>query len=271
MKSFIVWSFVVAAACAASGNVDAQDRAAALKELAPTGSLRLGIAVASTMGAGNVVMDEASGKPRGIAVDLGVELAQKLGVPIAFVPYPNSGAITNAADSNAWDVAFIPVDDQRKQKLAFGPAHIVLQSTYLVGPESPIKAAADVDKAGVRVFGVENTATIRAAQRALKNVKVEHVKTGAELFELLKSGKADAIVQSRESLTGLSAKLAGSRVLDGSFLNSFVAIAVPKGRPAALAYAGAFLEEAKKSGSVRRALDNAGLKTSVVAPAGPMP
>jgi polar amino acid transport system substrate-binding protein len=94
-----------------------------------------------------------------------------------------------------------------------------------------------------------------------------YVKTGSELFNLLKDGKADAIVQSRESLTGLSARLPGSRVLPGSFLNSFVAIAVPKGRPAALAYASAFVEDAKASGSVRRALDNAGLKTSTVAPA----
>ena len=65
----------------------------------------------------------------------------------------------------------------------------------------------------------------------------------------------------------LSAKLPGSRMLPGSFLNSFVAVAVPKNRPAALAYVSVFVEDAKAAGSVRRALDNAGLKTSTVAPA----
>jgi polar amino acid transport system substrate-binding protein len=50
-------------------------------------------------------------------------------------------------------------------------------------------------------------------------------------------------------------------------VNSFVAVAVPKQRPAALAYVSAFVEDAKPSGSVRRARDNAGLKTSTVAPA----
>ena len=79
------------------------------------------------------------------------------------------------------------------------------------------------------------------------------MKTAQELFELLQSGKADAIAQSRESLTGLSTRLPGSRVLDGGFLNSFVAIAVPKNKPAALAYVSTFLEEAKASGSLRRA------------------
>ncbi len=241
-------------------------RGAVLKELAPTGKLRLGVAVGPTIGAGNVVMDSASGKPRGVAVDLGTELAQKLGVPIDFVAYPNSGALTDASESGAWDVAFIPVDDERKKRVDFGPAHIVLQSTYLVAPGSTIQTLGEVDRPGVRVAGVENTATARAAARSLKNVTIAHVKTAEDLFDLLRSGKADAIALSREALTALSGKLPASRVLDGGFLNSFVAIAVPKNRPAALAYVSVFIEGAKASGSVRRALDNAGLKTSVVAP-----
>ena len=241
-----------------------------MKELAPTGKLRVGIAVGPSPGAGNVAID-ATGKARGIAADLGAELAQKLRVPVEFVPYPNSGALTDAAASGAWDVAFIPVDDERKKKVEFGPAHVVLQSTYLVAPDSPIRTLADVDKPGVRVAGVENTATARAAQRSLKNVTVTHVKTAQELFELLQSGKADAIAQSREALTGLSTRLPGSRVLEGAFLNSFVAIAVPKNKPAALAYVSIFLEDAKVSGSLRRAIENSGLPVSLAAPAGARP
>jgi polar amino acid transport system substrate-binding protein len=261
----ITCATLAAALCLSLASASADP--AAIKELAPTGKLRLGIATGAIMGAGNVVIDPATSKPRGVAVDLGTELAQKAGVPIEFVPYPNSGALTDDAGANKWDVAFIPVDDKRREKVDFGSPHIVLQGTYLVAPGSAIQTHADVDKPGVRVVGVENTANGRAAQASLKTVKMSYVKTGSELFDMLKDGKADAIVQSRESLTGLSARLPGSRVLPGSFLNSFVAIAVPKGRPAALAYASAFIEDAKASGSVRRALDNAGLKTSTVAPA----
>ena len=43
-------------------------------------------------------------------------------------------------------------------------------------------------------------------------------------------------------------------------------MAVPKGRPAALKIASALLEDAKKSGVVRRALDAAGFKDAEVAP-----
>jgi hypothetical protein len=43
---------------------------------------------------------------------------------------------------------------------------------------------------------------------------------------------------------------------------------VPKGRPAALAYVSAFVEEAKASGLVCRRLDSVGLTNEQVAPAG---
>jgi polar amino acid transport system substrate-binding protein len=46
---------------------------------------------------------------------------------------------------------------------------------------------------------------------------------------------------------------------------------VPKGRPAALAYVSEFIEEAKASGLVRKALDEMGLTSSQIAPAGMKP
>lgn len=268
MRMTIVLAALLASLFAA-GNARAQE-AAAKKELAPTGKLRVGIAVAPTPGAGNVAPD-GSGGYRGVAADLGAELAQKLGVPVEFVPYPNSGALTDAAASGAWDVAFIPVDAERRKKVDFGSAHIVLQSTYLVGPGSPIQTLTDVDKAGVRVAGVENTATARAAAASLKTVTMTLVKNADALFELLRSGQADAIALSRESLTALSAKLPGSRVLPGAYLNSYVAIAVPKGKSAGLAYATAFVDAAITSGSVRRSLDKIGMQTSTVPAPGTKP
>ena len=63
-----------------------------------------------------------------------------------------------------------------------------------------------------------------------------------------------------------STALPGSRILDGSFLQTGIAIAVPKNRPNALAYATVFMEDAKASGMVRRAFDDAGLKDLVVTP-----
>jgi polar amino acid transport system substrate-binding protein len=83
---------------------------------------------------------------------------------------------------------------------------------------------------------------------------------------MLRTGKADAFALSRDSLPPFVAQLPGSRIVDGGFQQTGIAIAVPKNRPNALAYVSAFLEQAKASGSVRRALDKAGFPNDPVAP-----
>jgi polar amino acid transport system substrate-binding protein len=263
--ALVVMIATVATAAAQAVDVDV------LEQLVPTGKLRVGVAAGTTPGTGNVAIDPTSGRPQGIGAELGAALARKLGVEVGWVTYLNSGDLTDAGAAGAWDVAFMPVDEKRKQKLDFGAAHIVLQSTWMVGPGSPIRILADVDVHGTRVVGVENTASARAAQRYLKNVTVGLVKSTDEGFDLLRSGGVDVTGGSRESLVVLSKLLPGSRVLDGAYLNSYVAVAVPKGRPAALAYVSAFVEEAKASGFVRRTLDSFGMQTSVIPPAGTKP
>ena len=87
-------------------------------------------------------------------------------------------------------------------------------------------------------------------------------------IKAMQAGEIDCIALSRESLTGLALKIPGARILDGGFLNSSTAVAVPKGKPEALAYVSQFIEEAKASGLVRKSFDAMNLKNSQVAPAG---
>jgi polar amino acid transport system substrate-binding protein len=245
--------------------------APALKELAPTGKLRVAIGVSPAPSAFYAIKDATTGKFRGVTVDLGTALAQKLGVPVEFIPYLASGEIQAAVNSGVWDVSFMPVDDERKKIMDFGSPYHLLQSTYLVPGGSPIKSIADANATGVRIVGVANTATFRASNRA--SPSASHIAAAGvdEAVEIMRAGKANAIALGRESLGGVAAKLPGSRILDGGFLNSTTAVAVPKGKPVALAYVTAFVEEAKASGLVRRAFDDVGLKSAVVAPAGMQP
>ncbi len=73
-----------------------------------------------------------------MAVTLGSALAKKLGVPVAIVPHKASGEIQNSAADDKWDVAFLPVDAERKKFVDFGNAYHLLQSTFLVAPGSKI-------------------------------------------------------------------------------------------------------------------------------------
>jgi polar amino acid transport system substrate-binding protein len=240
---------------------------AAAKELAPTGKLRVAIAVGPSASALWTVRDAATGKPKGVPVELGTAMAQTIGVPVELVEYASSGDIVASRDKNAWDVTFVPVDDDRKKAIDFGAPYHLLQSTYLIAPGCAIKTLAEANRAGVRIGIVDGTATGRASVAASPNATTLKVKNPDEAVAMMKDGKLDAIALSRESVGGLVDALPGSRVLDEAFLNSTTAVAVPQNRPAARAYVTEFIEEAKASGLVRRALDMMGLKTSQVAPA----
>jgi polar amino acid transport system substrate-binding protein len=236
-------------------------------QLAPTGKLRVAIAIAPSPSAQFAIKDEA-GNYRGVAIILGQALAKKLGVPVELVAHNGSGEIQNSAAANKWDVAFLPVDEERKKFVDFGNAYHLLQSTYLVGPSGKIASVAAANTAGVRIGGVANTATFRTSNKTAPNAThVSFDKTDAAVAAL-RDGQVDALAFSRESLTGLQPKVPGSRILDGGFLNSTTSVAVPNGKPEALAYVSEFIEEAKASGLVRQAFDEMGLKTSQVAPAG---
>jgi polar amino acid transport system substrate-binding protein len=241
---------------------------AATRELAPTGKLRVAIAVGPSASALWTVRDPATGRPRGVPVELGTAMAQKLGVPVELIEYDSSGKIVEARNQNAWDVTFVPVDDDRKKAIDFGAPYHLLQSTYLIAPGSTIQTLTDANCAGVRIAIVDGTATGRASVAASPNATTVRVKNPDEAIEQMKAGQLDAIALSRESVGGLVDALPGSRVLDEAFLNSTTAVAVPQGKPAARAFVTEFIEEAKASGLVRRALDAMGLKSSQVAPAG---
>ena len=243
----------------------------ARRELAPTGKIRVGIAVSPSASAIFAIRDADTGSLRGVTLDLGNALAAQLGVPAQFIEYASSGAITAAASRGEWDVTFMPVDEERKKSVDFGSPYHLLQSTYLVAAGSEIGAVEEANRAQVRIVGIEGTATLRASIRASPKAQHTPVKAPAEAIEMMRSGRSDALAMGRESLAGLQARLPGSRVLDGGFLNSTTAVAVPKNRPAALAYVSEFIEKAKASGLVRRSLDAVGLKSSVVAPAGMKP
>lgn len=263
MKYFRICVLAFAAGVAASQTMAGNEET--MKQLVPTGTLRVGLVVAPAPSAFFVTKD-ARGKPHGVTVDLGTALAKTLGVPVQFFIAPNSGELTDAVANASIDVAFMPVDNERKKRISFRPNYVLIESTYMATAASGAKTIGDVDRAGMRVIGIANTTTIRAATRTLKNTTISPVTAVDDALAALRAGKADAFALSRDSLPVYVKQIPGSRIVDGAFQRTGIAIAVPPNKPDALAYVTAFMEDAKKSGLVRRALDNAGFKEEPVAP-----
>src|SRR6204780_1416513 len=69
-------------------------------EIAPTGKLRVAIAISAAGGAFWCTKNETGGYA-GVPVDLGKEMAAQLGVSVEYVVHQNSGQITDAASKGA--------------------------------------------------------------------------------------------------------------------------------------------------------------------------
>ena len=173
------------------------------------------------------------------------------------------------AKAGVWDVAVVAFDPARRNVIDFAPPHMVVDLTYLVAPGSSIRSVADADKLGIRIAAARGAATALFLERTLKAAKVTPAENEPAAFELLRTGKADALAQNRYLLLGLAERLPGARVLEERFAAAEMTIVLPRGRPAALEYVGAFVARAKSSGAVQRAIDAAGLRGVSVAPGGP--
>jgi polar amino acid transport system substrate-binding protein len=248
----------------ASAMIASPARADALKdEIAPTGKLRVAIAISPAGGAFWSTRNDA-GSFAGVPVDLGKEMAAQLGVPVEYVAYQNSGQITDAVATGAWDVSFLPKDPEREARMSFGPVYDVSDETYIVKAGSLATNFATLDQPGVKVAAVNNTTTMRGAIAHLKNARVSGYQTYDQIFALLKNGEIDAFALSREQLNGMAKKIPGTRVLDQTFRQAITAVAVPLNHPLALAFVTKFMTEATANGTLRKAYDDNGLKDAPI-------
>ncbi|OWT71388.1 hypothetical protein CEY04_23500 [Achromobacter sp. HZ28] len=244
-------------------NAITQDRG----ELAPGGLLRVGVVYAPAMSTFFVELDE-SGAPHGPTVELGKGLAKWLGCEVTFNAVPNSGELADAVEAKQIDVAFMPMDEERKQRVAFGPSYFVIESTALVNADSTFQFTMDLNQRGVRAAGIANTTTIRNAERVLSAAQIVPVSSVEEAMSGLQDKKVDAVVLSRDVLTAYQAKIPSTRVLDGTLHSTGIAVSVAKDRPVGLCAVSSFLESAKSSGLVRKLFDDAGFTSDPVAPPG---
>src|SRR5262252_646954 len=178
---------VFTAALAATGARAAEPPAAVLKDLAPTGKLRATFIASNPV---QVVKDAAG--YRGPAIDLGRELARRLGVPFEPIGHPRAADIVASAKSGAWDIAFLAFDPERADAVDFSPAYLEAHNGYIAPAGSPVAAFADADRSGVRIGVGQNDAVDFHLTRTLKSATLVRNAAGtAGALELVRAGKVD--------------------------------------------------------------------------------
>jgi polar amino acid transport system substrate-binding protein len=239
----------------------------ATKQLAPTGTLRVAVLTSNPIiGA----KDARSGELTGTTVTLARALAERAGVQVRMIEFTAIPVLMAQAGAGLWDVAVIAIDPARRSVVDFAPAHLAADGflTVLVPPGSTARVMADIDQPGKRIAAVRAAAPLMILERTLKEARVVAADNENAAFALMRDGQAEGYAQNRFMLRARAATLPGSRVLEDAFAGLRLAFALPRDRPEAAKFVAEFVEEAKRTGAVQRAIDAAGMTGEVsVAPA----
>ncbi len=265
LKSLACLAFLpLLGACATTTDSVSPD---VVKSLAPTGKLRAAINL------GNPVLaqrDPATGAPRGVSVDLARALGQRLMVPVELVTFDAAGKVFDALQAGSWDVAFLAIEPERAAEIAFSAPYVVIEGTYLVPVDSPLRVIGDVDRDGVRIAVGNKSAYDLFLTRTLKHAQLVRAPTSPAAIEIFVTEHLDAAAGVKQPLVQFAQTHPNVRVMDDRFMAIQQAMGTPREREAGARYLRQFVEEAKASGFVAAGLQRSGQNDAVVAPPSPI-
>lgn len=232
-------------------------------EFAPSGTLIAGVNYGNPV----IAQRPASGdEPQGVGPELARELARRLGVPIKYVVYDTAGKMADAVKQGAWDVAFLAVDPARATDIAFSEPYVLIEGTYLVRNDSPLRRIEEFDRPGLKIAVAAKSAYDLWLTRNVKQAELVRLGTSQTAIDAFVAGQTDVAAGVKQPLVAAAKKTPGVRVIDGAFMTIGQASGVPKARHNAAAYLRGFIEEMKANGFVARTLAKTGAGDATVAP-----
>ena len=148
-------------------------------------------------------------------------------------------------------MAFIGAEPQRAGEIAFSPAYVEIEASYLVPAGSPLLRIDDVDRDGIHVATAARAAYTLFLQRTLRHAALVEAEGLPGAFARFVEMKLDALAGLKPNLVADAGKLPGARVLEGRFTAVQQSMGVPKHRVAAASYLAGFVAEITTSGLLR--------------------
>lgn len=231
----------------------------------PTGRLRAAINL------GNPILahPQGEGGAGGVSVDLAREFARRLGVELDLVVVDTAGKSVDAVANERADIGFFAIDPARGADIAFTAPYVLIEGSYLVRADSPIRANEDVDQAAHRVVVGKGSAYDLFLTRSLREAQIVRAPSSPAVVPTFLEQGADVAAGVRQQLEADARDRPDLRLLEGRFMVIRQAMGVPKSRgEQAAAVLAAFVEEMKASGFVADALARHGIEGASVAPPG---
>jgi polar amino acid transport system substrate-binding protein len=212
-----------------------------------------------------VLVQGTPAAPSGVTVDIGREIAARLGVTAEFRCYAGARESFTATAASEADVCFLAIEPARAARLAFTAPYVLIEGVYAVPRESPLTTAGQVDRPGVRIGVKEGSAYDLFLTRTLRNATVIRGDEGTAVFL---AERLEAAAGVREPMTEFVAAHPGCRLVEGRFMEIPQAVGTAKTKHAeTVGFLHELVEELKSTGFVADALRRSG-QTAPVAPPG---
>lgn len=254
-------AFAIAARPAAAATFAAPS--AAVRDLAPTGRLRVAINYGNTVLAQR---NPETGELTGASVMIAMTIGQRLHVPVELTAFASAGKVFDAFDQGQLDMAFLAVEPERATKIDFSAPYVYIDGTYLVFRNSPYHSVAELDHDGSRIAVARGAAYDLFLSRNLKHATLVRSQTSPSAVAQFINDKLDAVAGVRQFLLDASRDKPELRVIDDRYTRIDQAIGLPRGRAAGAAFVREILEELKASGKIRKSLDVTHQDGATVAP-----
>lgn len=223
--------------------------------LAPNGRLRIAVYPGSPTS-----LVKLAGEERGVTVEVGRELARRLGVPAELVQRERVALVVEALQSGQADMTITNATPARAALVDFSEPLLRLELGYLVLPGARLTEIAAADQAGLRIGVSQGSSSQAALGRSLRQAQVLPAASLKEAGEMLKDGRIDAFATNKGILNELADGLPGARILDGRWGLEALALAVPKGRERAQPFLRGFVAGLREQGLLEQAAARAGLR-----------
>ena len=231
-----------------------------IADLAPGGVLRAAVNL------GNPVLAQGTPEaPAGVTVDIGREVAARLGARAEFRCFGAARESFEATVGGQADICFLALEPAREAEIAFTAPYVLIEGVYAVPAGSPLTTAAEVDRPGVRIGVKHGSAYDLFLTRTLRHATVVR---GAEGTEVFVTGNLEAAAGVREPVTEFVAAHPGCRLADGRFMEIRQAVGTVRSkRRETVQFLHDLVEELKAGGFVADSLRRSG-QTAPVAPPG---
>jgi polar amino acid transport system substrate-binding protein len=226
--------------------------------LAPTGILR------ATINTGNPILaglEQATGAPRGVSVDIARELARRLGAPLECVVVEAAAKAVDAVANGRADVGFFAVDPIRGADIAFTDPYILIEGCFLVREDSPVRDNGQVDAPRTRVATAAGSAYDLFLARELKRASIIRVATSPAVVDAFVEQGLEVASGVKQQLEADAARHRGLRLIEKPFMVIRQAMGLAKTRgDFAARYLHDFVDSLRASAFVREALARHGIK-----------